>query len=188
MDNDYLFAKTLEDLRKTISSPNDYELLRSTALVRQLLIDGNRLLDVVNRQRRLRIRFKIADTWNTPYTQLVLSRHPLFYAVLDGLHPSSNLTNDPVVEVTREQFLKHPVAIVGGTEITVYDVVDYGAHVQGGVHVGKNKNEAHEAIEGSHALVVNGFSMNIVQLVPILKVTYDALLPLRMRIKEEKGF
>ena len=50
IDSEALFLRTLDDCRSAIAGEDEYELLRSTGLLRQLLIDGRPLVDVVNQK------------------------------------------------------------------------------------------------------------------------------------------
>ena len=60
MDPDQLFLKTLSDLeRRTGSEASEYDVLRSSALLRQLLLDGSPLVHQVNRHRRLTLVFRV---------------------------------------------------------------------------------------------------------------------------------
>jgi hypothetical protein len=95
----FLFCRTVEDIGNIIEKPDNYEILRSSALLRQLLVDGNRLVDVVNRQARVKIQFEIADSWETPYTKMVLEHGASFLAVLDGLSPETMLVKAPCKKV-----------------------------------------------------------------------------------------
>ncbi len=142
MDPDWLFLRTLNDCKSAIQNPDDYQLLRATALLRQLLLDANRLLDVVNRDRREKIRFRIADSWQTQHTRLVISMNPSIYTVADGLYPGTSLPNTPVVELSRDQFLKHPVAYASGRYYTVGEIVQHCANILGGVHFGAPQSES----------------------------------------------
>jgi len=59
MNTDKLFIKTVEDICEIIDEPNEYGLLRSSLLLRQLLLDENRLVHIVNRNRKLKISVTI---------------------------------------------------------------------------------------------------------------------------------
>jgi len=70
MDVDTLFLETLADLRRRSNPGPEYEVQQLAALLRKLLLDGQPLIDAVNRTRRLRIRFRVHD--GSPYQDLVL--------------------------------------------------------------------------------------------------------------------
>jgi len=85
-----LFVHTINEIGQVIEAPTNYRILRSSALLRQLLVDGNRLVDVVNRDLKLQISYTVSDIWETPYAKLVLEDGPTFYATLDGLREALN--------------------------------------------------------------------------------------------------
>ncbi len=62
MNDEALFIRTLNDLHKSINSDDEYEVLRASALIRQLFLDGsNSLFDRVNRTHRTKLLFEIAE-------------------------------------------------------------------------------------------------------------------------------
>ena len=59
MQADELFLRTLEDLDRRTTVPDEYEALLAAGLLRKLLLDEAPLAHQVNRYRRERIRFRI---------------------------------------------------------------------------------------------------------------------------------
>jgi hypothetical protein len=62
MRRDDLFLETIADLRYRLRADSrHYDALLAGALLRKLLMDGDRLVDVVNRKgtRRLEVRFRV---------------------------------------------------------------------------------------------------------------------------------
>ena len=60
MDRDELFVRTLADLRRRLERgrQDEYEAMGIAGLLRKLLIDGQSLVDQVNRDRRLKITYR----------------------------------------------------------------------------------------------------------------------------------
>jgi hypothetical protein len=59
VDHDRLFLETLRDLNyKVRGDASAYELLRASALMRQLLLDSSPLVHKVNRRRQHRITYR----------------------------------------------------------------------------------------------------------------------------------
>lgn len=174
----YLFCRTVEDINRAIETPDSYEVLRASALLRQLLIDGNRLVDIVNREARKKIQFEIADSWNTPYTKMVLEHGASFLAVLDGLSPERMILKAPLKRLNRDQFLSHRVVFTQGAFVTVRDIIDHCSNVIGGVHIGAPRTESQKQLSDLQGIEVGGASISIRQLLPILLVVRKALEPL----------
>jgi hypothetical protein len=183
MNPEQLFCRTIDDIKGVIDNPDDYEILRSSALLRQLLIDGNRLTDVVNKKVRKKIVFEVIDSWESEYTQLILSHKPSFYAVLDGLNPSTISAGVNPVYLSRDKFFSHKVIFTDNKFISIRDIIDHCSNVLGGVHLGEPRSESQEALSGLHAIKIGGATVSIRQLLPILQITYQALLPLREALR-----
>ena len=179
MHPDELFCKTIDDIQSVVENPTSYEILRSTALLRQLLLDGNRLVDVVNRQRRLRLRFTIADGWEHPVARMMRSMNPAFLAILDNFQPDAQFPNTNVRDLTRDQLLSYDVMLINGRNYTVANIISHCANVVGGVHIGEPRTpEEHELTSIQETIEVGGFSVNLRQLLPVLRVVLDGLRPL----------
>lgn len=145
MNPDALFIQTLEDLHRSLVSADEYEVLRASHLMRQLLLDGgNSLVNRVNRQRRLKLDFLAihvvppgigpSEPWFAAYSILPLG--------IPGAAP---------VAFCWDRFQKLVVARCGGHEFTVHDIIDYAAHVAGGVHMGEPRHDSHRVLAGLQA-------------------------------------
>jgi hypothetical protein len=182
MDSNTLYCRTIGDIRSVIEKPDDYEVLRASALLRQLLLDENRLVDDVNRQHRVKLRFKVADSWDTPYAKVVLEDDPTFYSVLDGLYPGTTPIKAPIKRLNRDQFLGYAVVFVKGSFYTVRDIIDHCANVLGGVHFGPARGESQETLSKLRNIRVDGSSVSGRQLLSILKVVREGLEPLTEKV------
>ena len=118
MDVDSLFLETVADLRRR-SNPApeypapEYELQQLAALLRKLLLDGQPLIDAVNRTRRLPIRFLVAD--GSPFQDVLLGTGPIFYALQDGFDPETVLVaNARIAEVDRDGLLGRGIVLMDG--------------------------------------------------------------------------
>jgi hypothetical protein len=138
VDVDRLFAYTLSDLERRAAATDEYEVLMSAALLRKLILDQGRLMDQVNRSHRLDLRFRINSV--SPLEQLLYDDNPMFWSIEDGLDPESPFAYAPF-EATRDQFLARRVMRFGGSWITIRDVIDQLANIEGAVHSGKAKDE-----------------------------------------------
>jgi len=183
MNPEQLFCRTIDDIKDVIDAPDDYEILRSSALLRQLLVDSNRLTDVVNRKARKKIVFGVIDNWKTEYTQLILPLQPSFYAVFDGLNPEMMPAGVSPTYLSRDQFFSHKVVFTNNEFFSIRDIIDHCSNVLGGVHLGEPRSESQETLSGLHSIKVGGATVSIRQLLPILQVSYRALLPLRESLR-----
>lgn len=128
VSDDDLFIETLQDLHYSISCSDEYEILRASHLIRQLLLDGaNSLAIRVNKTRRLKkIIYPIREV------SLPDSDCNATWFAGDLLASFDALTQPTMLKWYK--FLKMPVACCEAHQYTVEDIIKYCAHVAGGVH------------------------------------------------------
>lgn len=146
MDIDRLFVHTLRDLEERTASTDEYTVLMSAALLRKLLLDDSRLVDQVNRTYRLKLRYRISDV--SPWEKLILDDRPVFWIIEDALDPDSPFAYVPY-DATRDQLLARQVMYFSGSRITVRDVIDQLANIEGGVHSGSPKGDRQRALQAA---------------------------------------
>src|SRR5258708_27421251 len=157
MDPDQIFIATLGDLEQRIAAPDEYTVLTSALPLRKLLLDATPLMHLVNRNYQLSITFRIND--ESPLERVILEDGPWFWSLADGLDPASN--NPPgaqaPVEVKLDRLLARRVLRVNGHDVTVHDLIDQLAHIEGAVHVGEPKTDLAKVLhELSRQIYVNG--------------------------------
>ena len=162
--DDELFCATLEDLEERVVRARDYDLLRVSALIRQLLLDGVPLVQRVAPRRRS-LTFRVRDLEPPPD----LGARGFWFAG-ENLDPeftmAGGMAMGDVVEIKRamspaevqalaerwkatgtvgpgsgqvhplrlERFLKLVVVAARERRFSVRDVIRYLAHKAGGVH------------------------------------------------------
>jgi|tagenome__1003787_1003787.scaffolds.fasta_scaffold20362252_1 hypothetical protein len=155
--------------------------MRIAGLVRKLLLDESRLVDQVNRSRRLKIRFLIDDA--PPMWEVLPEIRPTFWSIQDGLDPYTSVTAPLPRDVTRDEFLRKVVMLVGTREITVRDVVSHVAHVGGDVHLGEPQDESQQALKATEGVFsIGGYPPDVRSLQAIGRIVLRALLPLRAEV------
>lgn len=139
MHVDRLFVHTLRDLERRTVATDEYEVLLSAALLRKLLLDQERLMDQINRRYRLDLRFRISGV--SPFEQQIWDSNPILWAIEDALDPKSPFAYAPF-DATRDQFLGRRIMRFSENWITIRDVIDQLANIEGAVHSGKPKKRA----------------------------------------------
>jgi hypothetical protein len=182
-----LFVKSLEDLANKIASGDGYETLRASLILRQLLLDDYPLVDQVNRERRLRLRFEVGvDAHGERVRQIP---GVLFWSTQDTFDPDvpplgNNLTR---LVCTRAQFLSRPVLLTDGRTYSVADIISFEANVMGGVHAGSAKEDKDRALlTVGHLFGIEGLRAPLRQLQAIGRVVLKGLQPLRDQINMER--
>jgi hypothetical protein len=182
-----LFLNTLDDLERRVTpGVNEYDVLMSAGLLRKLLLDAPPLVDQVNRERKLRIVYRINARGPDA---VVLEDEPVYWSMQDGLEAEAG--SGGAEEVSRDELLATEIALIRGREITVRDTIDHTANVVGAIHPGTPKPKKRQTSElrqeMSSRLQIGGYSPDIRALQAVGRVVLMALAPLREEIKREYG-
>ncbi len=180
MDADDLFLNTLKDLEARSAAADEYEVLLSAGLLRKLLMDGTPLVDVINQVHRLKVRFPINA--ESPYEHTVLQMRPVYWSLEDGIDPGTDAPPglQAPVEASRDQLLRRRVMRVKGHDVTVRDLIDQLAHVEGAVHIGNPQDKRAEVLkEVSRTIYIGGLPAGVRQMRSIARVVARGLIPLR---------
>jgi hypothetical protein len=102
----------------------------------------------------------------------------LFWAIEDALDPDSPLAYGPV-DATLSQFLTRRVMRFGGKWITIRDVIDQLANVEGAVHAGHARNDRHAVVAAaSHFYSRDGLPGVVSHVQLVGRITIRGLSPL----------
>ncbi len=209
MTADELFLCTLEDLESRLSAlrpvehagrAERYELLMVASLLRKLLLDGGSLVALVNRPRRVRLRFLVSTGW--PFMSggalagcRVSIRRRLAQSAkiptipLDQLPPGlSEMFAER--QLTLGQLLAEAVVTWNGVPITAKGLITYVANIDGGVHIGgRPTGPVEEALARfGDDLLVDGYPLAQACLWDIGGVVASGLGPLRAAVEAEPDF
>lgn len=131
-----LFTRKFNDLRFLIIDNSEYSLLKASAILRLFLIDGNSLIDIVNKKYRLKIVYQIDTTFNINYqdgSRLICT--PTKIGDL-AVRYSRNLQN-----FKRDEFLKLQILETKLGSFSVREIIKFLANKEGGVHYEVPKND-----------------------------------------------
>ena len=190
MDKDQLFIETLKDLDNKLNSQDEYENFMVVPLLRKLILDKNPLVDQVNQQRQIRVMYTINDVPDEKINEIISiirteSSVHCFFSEEDLLDPSK-VPHPRLIEVTKDKFLSRPVIRCGAQIITVRDLIQHAAHIQGAVHLDKAKTEKDKALKQFDEFIrIGGLPAGLRQLLVIGRIIRKALEPLRSAIQEE---
>lgn len=168
---EWLFIETLGDVSRKIECQSRYELVRLSALLRQLLCDGMPLFHSINRKLRLAVSFEVANISDENIPDLEPPQTSMC-----SLYPDAQ---EHVVRVDLDRFLKLICVSHRGVDCTVGHVIDAVANAFGGVHLGRLRSEEDKALDVlSNELLLQDESAVLYCLREIGKVTLRALMPL----------
>lgn len=178
MNHSRLFEELLLELQGLINSENEYELIKSSRVLRQLLLDGDALLHLVNRELRASPQFTVRRIDDLKGRQF----DPHIY-------PGDNQN---VVSHNLQNFLSQSLGLSNGKAVTVREVIKFGAIVLGGVHFKDDPKGEYAHITAIHnARGESAISDVLLALQNVGAITRDALIPIRdqmlMRERFEAG-
>jgi hypothetical protein len=157
----------------------------SAALLRKLLLDKERLTDQVNRRYRLDLRFRISAV--SPYEQLLYEDNPVFWAIEDALDPDCALAYVPF-DANRDEFLVRRVMRFSGNWLTVRDVINQLANIEGAVHRGKVREARERALQEVARFYSNSGLPGAVNQVKLIgRITVRGLSALRDAVTASAG-
>src|SRR5262249_16858245 len=134
------------------------------------------LVDQVNRRYRLKLRYRISDV--SPLEQFIWDSNPMFWAIEDALDPGTPIAYASF-DATRDQFLARRIMRFSGEWITVRDVIDQLANVEGAVHSGNPKDERERVLQAAGRFYsVAGMSGVVSQVRRIAQITLRGLAQL----------
>ncbi len=175
MNHSQLFERLLLDLQRLINSDDKYDLIESSRVIRQLLLDGDALLHLVNREIRASVQFNIRK-----------NKHHFDFN--PNIYP--NEYTDDIITYNLQCFLSHPLGLSDGKPVTVREIIKYVATALGGVHFKKEDSKGEYAhiskIHNSRGEHVK--SDVLLALKYIGAITCDALIPIRDRILIRERF
>ncbi len=177
MNDDELFLRTLQDLSQKVNLGNEYDWLRASALVRQLLIDGHPLVERVNRVYGLKLRFGVPDVSGA------VDEHTMVFMAGDTL-----LSVLPIRMVNRDGFLAAPLIYIRGRWFTTAEIVGTVANALGGVHRGDPSTGSQEELTALNAAIqVLGGGAATAQIRGIGHMTIRGLKPLAKVVAKKLG-
>jgi hypothetical protein len=166
-----LFIESLGDITQKLTTGLRYDLVRLSAIIRQLLCDATPLVIAVNRELKQNLSFEIASNAN----EIIIEADALI-TNWRSLYPERQAE---VISVNLKKFLKLEVITHNGVRCTVRHVILVVAHIFGGVHLGKSSEDNDRVLETlENEVLLYDESLVFHSLHDIGKVTLKALMPL----------
>jgi hypothetical protein len=177
MTRDKLFLNMLDDIRAKMNG-GEYQLIKVCGLLRQLICDKNRLLDIVNADYKLKIRFKVQD--KTPPDNYVF----VYFTDISYLEEKTK-------QVNIDELLALRIFTFIDMNFTVRDAIRSGANVQGGVHAGLGDSDEETVFSVLDDKIFKTQDLGKKSIKAICSVVLSGLKPLEDLIKERtcaRGF
>jgi hypothetical protein len=131
---------SLEELQERINKGKQYDLIKASGILRQILIDSPALMDNANPDK-LKIFFKTrkATPFNKP--KLIDGQEYETLITVRLIDPPDSWEDEFVSTLKRQPFLAYPVFEFENHIFTIKDIIKIGANVLGGVHFDKPKTD-----------------------------------------------
>jgi hypothetical protein len=152
MQVEQLFVEKLVNVSKALQgNPSEYDLVAVAGLLRPILLDTTNLLDRASAAANLDVKFRVVKPAPIPISPEVDEAWDKFLAVNPGvkrvnvavavrgdlLTGEASQPGDVVLELARNDFLKHGIIIYNDIDYTVEHVLRVAANTLGGVHWGE---------------------------------------------------
>ncbi len=173
----YIFLNTLDELRyrNRINHYSEYDLLRSSALIRQLFLDGGKsLTDLVNKSYGVKLKFRVIAAVND-------EREGNF--LYQNIYP----INDKYIELKQQDFLKITIIKVNNYEYSILETIKHACHVLGGVHLGKATDKKEELFKDMGGIINLENISKFLAIQCICRIIIDTLTELEIEIKKQSN-
>lgn len=188
MNKKVLLVRTIDDLHKSINSNDEYEILRASALIRQLFLDGDKsIVDRINPKSKNKSKLEFEVIEHTPPNIPGLDFK--IWAVVDGIDPRVAPQHFPRVKKNRDEFFGMTVAIIDSHRYSIRELVKFVANVMGGVHSGSIKNEKEKSLAQIEDLYIfSNVSIALMFIKSIGRIILESLKPLQYEILDLHRF
>jgi hypothetical protein len=170
-----VFLSIMEELRykNRDNHYNEYDILKSCGLVRQLILDGSKsLFHKINRQTKLKLKFKVINHKDSTFEGNFCYKN---------IYPNQQIET---IELTIDEFFKKPIISKDNIVFSVKELILYGANV-GGVHsITFEKGTNDYILQNMRGIINEEGISKFLAMQNICFVVLDSLTPLENVIKK----
>ena len=173
------FSTYYDKLKTIIPANNYYEVKKIAAYLKKLLIGDKSLINRVNKKAKLKVQFTINDA------EGIFPDLPELVFHGDGLDPSVRRTNN-IKELELKDFLSAAIFETQELNISVQEIIEFGANKAYGINFDLSKTEKETIIEKiqQELSITCGIDSIKLSLDAIARIVLRPLLPLRKTIQE----
>lgn len=132
MDIRVLFLNKIQELRRLLAEPNEFNMILASAIVRQLLIDDCPLLTVIARETGQPLLYQTGAVGMVEWAKSITGSYPAVFTCAHSLGITKFAGSIRALKI--KEFLSLDVLVLTGDVYTVYDVITYCANAAGGIH------------------------------------------------------
>lgn len=172
INDNYVFLRTLEDIREKIIGFDEYKIIRAAGLIRHLILEEQLLIDKVNKKPfKTSILFAMED--NKPKLNL---KNIDFENI-------NILPRNKIIKTELRLFLSTPILLSKSEIYTVKDIIKSVTTFWGGIHSYNIENAKDLILKGTDKQVFIDYYMVLVCVQQICTITLDALKQLEIKIR-----
>jgi hypothetical protein len=168
------FFDTLQDIQEKLAVSTRYSLIRSSGLLRQLLIDGEPLIHRINRRYHLKIEFEIVEPSSLPILPEVDWQNLL----------AAGFPKAKRIRVNLERLLNTNFLRCNSFDYTVKDLIKTCANIMGGIHHITPDTKEQSLLDLDKAIEMAGEIPSLKALKAIVTIVLNGLLPLVNAIEQ----
>ena len=182
-----IFVNIMFDLNERYERRTEYDLLKASGLIRQLIVDHNSIVEQVNKNYKLKILFRVQERSKMPVERI--KEDGTVWKVLYGMTFITAKENSLSIELlNKDAFFKYDLLTYHEEVFNVLDIIKICANKYGGIHYDENKNLKEQSLDTTH----RGFSFNdsssvIQSMHSIIGICLEALKPLVEKINNNYG-
>jgi hypothetical protein len=177
-----IFLNIISELKKRYENQTEYDILKASGLIRQLLVDSNPIIEQVNRKYKLKITYRVQERIKLPFERF--NEDGTAWKPLYGIVFITPQENSPVELLNRDDFFKYELLSYHNEMINVLEVIKICANKYGGIHYDEKRNLKESSIDVTHkAFSFNNSSSVIRSMYSITGICLEALNPLAEKVK-----
>jgi hypothetical protein len=168
--NRNMFIIKFNEIERCYNEMSNYSLIHVTGALRYILFDSPPLLDVLNKEKRYPIYFRVMNDTRFDIDKEQIKSSLMFWIEINPQEYSGWL------DLKKDAFLKFICAYVNGKPITILDIIQFYAYSRGGIHPeSKGETKYNELKMAFDLLKINGLSQLDHSMRGIVQVVYATL-------------
>jgi hypothetical protein len=175
-----LFTRRYNELAEYSGSAEHYTNLKCASILRQLLLDQTPLISLANKNARLKIEFKVDNTF---HQNLPLSSAILYTSTEVGNLVLKFSVNLKILKL--DQFLSLHILEIEHTKFTVKEIIKFASNKMGGTHLDNSINQNEKVLQASlDKLVKLNIPALAIAVNSIAKIVLISLKPLKKELTQ----
>lgn len=170
-----MYSGTIRDLESKVAAGDYYSLVKASGLLRSLMLDSNNLMDLANRDLRIKPRFEIVAIEPLPL------QPDLAWFNIDPV--TSKGTHTRLVD--RQEFLKCTPLWAHSQSYSIKDIIRACAHAKGGIHIGEVSGNEKGVLDIDKIANHSGTELSLVCIGGIVDVALRGLSPITRLVEEQ---